>query len=322
MSIEELARRYEPRVARALVEAWKQLQGLVSVGAVLDAMNQGAEAVLQLLASVRLPDDELRAALKPLVEAMAATATPAAAAFDLAWNLPDERGMGWVMRTADEMGWLNYNITPEGRDYLTTTLRQAFMEGGHPHTTARLIRGSIGLNAQQEAALARFGQGLTDQGISGGAWDRAVERMRNRYLKDRATTISRTETIRALRQGQNEAWAEATSNGLLEPDRTWREWVASSGACDEVCGPRDGTLIPYNGDWPDGAGSFPHPNCRCSEALVFDVEPDDSRIRKALIVKPFGRWADFDACVADMSRRLGSVEAARRYCGKVQSLVE
>lgn len=35
---------------------------------------------------------------------------------------------------------------------------------------------------------------------------------------------------------------------------------------------------------------------------------------------PFGKWADFGACVADMKRKFGySDETAKRVCGKLQS---
>ncbi len=40
------------------------------------------------------------------------------------------------------------------------------------------------------------------------------------------------------------------------------------------------------------------------------------------VSKPLGRFPNFDACIAEMSATLGSDEAARRYCGKLQSLVE
>ena len=143
------------------------------------------------------------------------------------------------------------------------------MEGGHPYETARLIRGSIGLNERQAGALLRFGEGLTQQGVTGSAWERAVSRQEQRYLKQRAEMIARTETIRAAQQGQLEAWNEAAGEGLLEPERTWRVWQATSDPCDE-CAAMNGKEVPLKEPWPHGGmEAHLHVNCMCVQSLVF-----------------------------------------------------
>lgn len=266
---ERAARRYEPATQAAILAAWQALRGQIPVGAIADAMAQGAEAVVQLLAQARLTEAQVQAAARPLVQAMQASAAAAAEPFRMVFGLPDQRATQWVLSTADANGWLRYNVDAEARELIRTTIQRAFVEGGHPYQTARLIRGSIGLNAQQTAALQRFGEGLTSQGISGSAWERAVARQEARYLKYRAEMIARTETLRAAQQGQLEAWQEAKTQGLYEPERTFRVWIATSGACDE-CAAMDGEEALIDESWPHGdEEAYLHPNCMCTQGLAF-----------------------------------------------------
>ena len=58
---------------------------------------------------------------------------------------------------------------------------------------------------------------------------------------------------------------------------------------------------------------------RFGETLTQD---DLSVMSKARVLKPLGRFPDFAACVTAMSRKLGSVGAARRYCGALQQRIE
>jgi hypothetical protein len=142
-----------------------------------------------------------------------------------------------------------------------------------------------------------------------------VARREAQYLRDRARTIARTETIRAAQQGQMAAWREAADRGILERDRTFRVWqTVGSAACD-ICAPMNGERAALDTPFSNGLmEAHAHPNCRCTMSLVFTEE-------KSRIAKPLGRYADWGACVSDMARRLGSREAAERYCGKLESLI-
>lgn len=265
--IERIAARYEPRVARALLAAWDALAGQFTEGQILDAMRDGTEAVVSLLRSARLPDDLLQGMVAPLAEVMVAVSTPTAAQLNLVWSLPDERAASLVMRTADREGWLRWGIEPESREGIRRILQTAFREGGHPYETARAIKGLIGLDARREGALLNYAQGLLDQGVTGQAYERAMARRRALYLRQRAETIARTETLRAAKEGQREAWGEAVSQDLLDPEATRRVWILSSGACALCVENQQAGPIAFDAEWPNGL--HPHPNCRCSEGLTF-----------------------------------------------------
>ncbi len=267
--VERAARRYEPAAQAAILAAWTALRGQIPVGQIADAMRQGAEAVIQLLATAHLSEDALLAAVRPLVRAAQESALAAGRPFRIVFGLPDPRAASLVLSTADVNGWLQYNISQEARDLIRQTVRQAFLEGGHPYETARIIRGSIGMNPQQTASLLRFGDGLTAQGVTGTAWERAVARQEARYIQARAEMIARTETLRAAQQGQLEAWREARLQGLYEPERTFRVWIAVGDACDE-CAELDGMEVGLDEPWPTGdMEAQAHPSCRCTQGLAF-----------------------------------------------------
>lgn len=83
----------------------------------------------------------------------------------------------------------------------------------------------------------------------------------------RAEVIARTESMMAANQGQREAWAQATDEGLLPADAQ-REWIATSGACPE-CDDLDGEVVGLDEEYPNDGGDGPplHPNCRCTEGI-------------------------------------------------------
>lgn len=312
--IERLAARFEPATRRALLGAWETLRGKVTVGQIADAMRQGYEAVAQLLLTARLTPDELRLAAEPLASAMQTAATSSAFTFNLRFDLPDERAVGWVLSTADANGWLQVGVD---RELIRSTVQRAFVEGGHPYQSAQALRYSVTMLPRDQLRLQRFAEGLWDSGVSEAMYNLRVDQFAARMLRDRARTIARTETIRAAQQGQLEGWRAAQAEGLLEPDRTWRVWSAVSDACDE-CQAMDGEIVKWDEAWPHGdMEAFLHPQCRCGQGLTFF---DD--VGKSAFAKPLGRYVDWGACVTDMTRRLGSKAAAERYCGKLQSLIE
>lgn len=88
---------------------------------------------------------------------------------------------------------------------------------------------------------------------------------------DRAEVIARTESMRAANEGQRQAWAQAQEKGLLDGSER-REWIATSGCCDE-CDELDGTTAILDGTYAGGVDGPPlHPNCRCTEGISAQEE--------------------------------------------------
>lgn len=128
--------------------------------------------------------------------------------------------------------------------------------GTNPLAMARNFRDSIGLTSQQwsavdsyRAALNRVG--MDDQAASNalgralrdGRGDKAiraaakagrpltpekidwyVRRYTERFVQHRSQVIGRTEAMRAVNQGNEEAYRQAIADGTLRPDQIKREW--------------------------------------------------------------------------------------------------
>lgn len=129
-------------------------------------------------------------------------------------------------------------------------LTRAISEGLNPRQAAQRFVDSIGLTPRQEAAVVNYrrllesnsaealtrelrdrrfdrtiqraldrGEPLTDKQI-----ERMVERYRERSLAHRARTIARTESLRAVHEGQHNAMRQAVEKGTISEDQITREW--------------------------------------------------------------------------------------------------
>jgi len=141
----------------------------VPVGEILEAMRQGVEPVLRLLEQARLTDEMITRTVEPLAQAMVRAGVNAAGPFTMRFDLPDERAVQQVLQLADVNDWLRFNVSPEQREQIGGMIRTAFMEGGHPYETARLIvQSGIGpnsvqagrCNASQRACCSRALRGM------------------------------------------------------------------------------------------------------------------------------------------------------------------
>ena len=130
-------------------------------------------------------------------------------------------------------------------------LADGVQRGLNPIATAREVRSSLGLTAEQARYVSNYRRQL-EQGDRGALQrelrdrrsdrkldrafkagqplpkadvDRMVEAYRQRWVNFRAQVISRTESLRAVHQGTEEMWQQAVDAGEVDPDdivRTWR----------------------------------------------------------------------------------------------------
>lgn len=139
---------------------------------------------------------------------------------------------------------------------------------------ARRIRDLIGLTERQTASVLNFEAGLVERGITGAELERRVLKKYQQTLRRRASTISRTENIRAANLGQQNLWSQAADQGLIDRDTAMRRWIITPGdrTCP-ICIPMDGQSRPLNEPFVspfNGASTMVppiHPACRCAIAL-------------------------------------------------------
>jgi len=164
-------------------------------------------------------------------------------------------------------------VSEEARAAIRAAVERAYVTGQHPRTAARAIQAVVGLTRRQEAAVETYRAMLTDEGRDAAQVARMASRYANRLRRQRAHLIARTESNRAMNEGQRATWMALVAAGQLDPARWRRQWLTvlpAPGVCP-ICLPLDGVTIPLVGGlYPgDGDGGPPaHPNCRCSEVLV------------------------------------------------------
>lgn len=122
--------------------------------------------------------------------------------------------------------------------------------------------------------------------ISAADIDRITGRYQDRLLMHRAETITRTETITALRAGRREGYTQAVEQGLIRNDLLTRVWDATMDGRTrpdhaamhgkKVEGTEapwalpDGSLMLYPGDTSLGASAAQTVQCRCYEEFRVD----------------------------------------------------
>jgi SPP1 gp7 family putative phage head morphogenesis protein len=223
------------------------------------------------------------------------TKLPSTVATDLSFNLMSRESVQFLENY--EFGLIQ-GITDQAKDSIRQIIIRAFQEGGAPAKQARQIRDVIGLTPSQEQAVASFRDSLasTDKltnalgrALRDGRYDRTLEahraagtvpsetaadkmvsRYAERFVNHRATTIARTESVRASNMGQRQVWDQAQKQGLLAHDQQ-RVWITSGDdrTC-EICEELDGETAGLNEEFDAGIMEppDPHPDCRCTTALA------------------------------------------------------
>lgn len=87
--------------------------------------------------------------------------------------------------------------------------------------------------------------------------------------EDRAEVIARTESMRAVHEGQREGWEQAVEKGLLTGDER-RVWIVTpDDILCPICEELEDEEADMDGEYPGGIDGPPaHPNCRCTEGLT------------------------------------------------------
>lgn len=259
----------EPAVRNAFLRAVRSVQLKLDVVNLEDALNRGAidqSSLWQALESEL--DSHLRA---PLREALLGGAGVA----DNRLSTPlrfDLTNPAAVRAVDDTVANLVRDITAESRMAIQDLVRQSVQGAFDVRQLARQVQGSIGLTSQYAVAVERYRTRLVDQGMAEGRALTRSQAYADRLLRYRATTIARTEVIRATNAGQQAVWNDAQQEGLL-PLGSQREWIVTpDDRLCELCAPMEGQVVglqePFQSD--EGPVDYPplHPNCRCAIGIA------------------------------------------------------
>jgi hypothetical protein len=137
------------------------------------------------------------------------------------------------------------------------------------------LRRYIGLDDRYAQAVDRHRQTLLNQGVPPARAYQSARAYAARLRTARARTIARTETTRALWEGQRMFWEQAMTDGLVDPTNMRKRWRT---ARDERTCPICKRLHNVTLEWDDkfrlADGSFlmgppAHPNCRCEVTVLW-----------------------------------------------------
>ena len=224
----------------------------------------------------------------PVAKAHRHRAREAALAADLglSFTQTNPRAVAWAEREAAR---LVTRVTGETRQAIREIVVRMFTDGMPPAEGARLIEAYLGLTPRDAVALDNLRRAWTADGVANVA--ERVARQAARYVRLRARTIARTESMAASNAGQRELWAQAMDVGALDPGAARQTWLLTP---DELlcpnCAPvpaMNAAGVPLGGMFatPLGPveGPILHPNCRCTTALVFadtagDFQPPRQKI--------------------------------------------
>lgn len=264
-----------PDLVKAFLHAVAKVQGEISVAALERALRlHDYERVLretnwEAIVNTELSPEAVKI-LRDILEA-AGDATLIPGEPGISFDIVNPRAFDWI-RT--ETGNLITVINQDTLQAVREVIRRAFMDGSGPRVIAENIRDWIGLNARQQAALDKFRKDLIAKETSQGQVDKLVDRYYQKLLKDRATMIARTESLKAANEGYREQLRQAEEAGLLDSDVWEVKWLVTPDdkLCDR-CQTMKNARRPIDGVYVDGEyagmeGPPGHPNCRCAERTI------------------------------------------------------
>lgn len=277
-AIHRIADRLAPQVRQQFLDAIRTLRGRVDERALAEALEAGDVAAAERL----IPLDDLPEALKPIAATLrqvfhgagtiAAEELGAVLNQSLSFTLTNPRAVAWAARHSSQ---LIVQVSEATRTGVQSLIADGIATGRPVAATAREIRGLVGLTQRQAAAVSNYRAGLTADGQAGDLLERRVLRYGDQLLNQRARIIARTETIAASSQGQLELWRQAAADGLIDPLRTKRRWIATEDdrICP-ICQDLDGVTVPFGAPFKTDLGVElwappAHPGCRCANALEF-----------------------------------------------------
>lgn len=202
--LEAAARRLAGRVNQSFVEAANRasdfLNGALTVTVSFDQVNERAVAIMQ--------DNRLRLVNAFTEEQQRATRAAL------------EAGMREGVNPREMARRFRSSIGLTERQQRAVDNYRRLLRGGRAEALARELR-----DRRFDSTIARALRGeaeLTDAQI-----ERMTARYRERYLKFRAETIARTESLRAVNEGTQEMYQQAFDEGVLSPDEVKRTWVTA-----------------------------------------------------------------------------------------------
>ncbi len=243
----------EPRLRQALLNAVAAARNATTLRDLAELITAGrfeeALAAASRAGAIRLADEA--AAVFTLAGQEGARFLTDALEVVVGFDQVNGRAVAVMQR--DRLHLIN-EFTAEQRRATREALVDGIRRGLNPVDQARNFRASIGLTARQQSAVANFRRLLQESSsealtrelrdrrfdrtvrrairsgepLSGTQVDRMVGRYSERFLAFRARVIGRTEALRAVHSGTDEAYRQAIDEGMIQADQLERQWVTAN----------------------------------------------------------------------------------------------
>lgn len=248
-----IAERFEPRLKGALLKAFEALR--LPTSQIQRALeSQGLEGVMALFDSIEDKvalgiRDELQAAIRESGRVTVGL-MPSAAVLNpnFAFNTLNPVTVDFIRNY--ELN-LIHQVSEGTRNAIRNKLRRDIIAGNNPRRTASEVKQTVGLTARQELAIENYRRALTeldplalerelrDKRYDGTVRralrqktplnpkqiDSMVARYREKFIRHRATTISRTESMRAVTVGQQASVKQMLASRAIDEQLIRRFWV-------------------------------------------------------------------------------------------------
>jgi len=187
-------------------------------------------------------------------------------------------------------------VVDDTRVLIAQTIRGGLEAGNNPRRTAldiggRIVNGKrqgglVGLDSRRAGWVQNYRAKLLAEGRPQSQIDRMAQQYSNKLLRQRGETIARTETLKALNAGRQEALDQLIENpnNDVRAEDVVRAWDSTGDArTRETHAAADGQVVPqgeaftvggysmmYPGDTSLGAPAGETVNCRCYMAPEID----------------------------------------------------
>lgn len=252
--LNRLVDQQERRIATIFRTAISDLRDEIDIGELADLLEQGR--VSEALDRLRYAADQLGAASNVAFVTSGQSTADFLQNAGVARIVFDQVNLNAVAAMQQTRLELIREFTAEQLKATHLALVSGVEAGTNPRAAARNFRDSIGLTTRQwghvasyRAVLERVGvddaaaQNALSRALRDGRGDRTVlaaaragrpipaakidqmvTRYTERYVKYRSEVIGRTEAMRAVNQGNEEAYRQAIADGTLRADQLRREW--------------------------------------------------------------------------------------------------
>ena len=124
------------------------------------------------------------------------------------------------------------HIDQTQRDAIATFIEEAIRRGIDAQVTGNRVANIVGLFPRWQKAVENLHARMIANGIPGHVAQQRADDYADELRDKRGMNIARTELLRGLNQGRLNSWGALAAEGVIDPDKSIKEWSSAPYACD------------------------------------------------------------------------------------------